>query len=136
MRGLARGGGDQAEPLQGARGGIVGILGAYLLLFPRANILTLTMVWRSSLIVRIPALLVIGVWLLTEFASLMPANVDGGGDASLAHLGGFLAGLLLAPVLRGPGVSLLQPARTAAFSSVPCRSLGSRDGRGSVSSGT
>ena len=119
----------------GASGGVAGVLGAYLLRYPRANILTLAILWRRSLVVRVPALLVIGLWLLAEFASLGPADAGHGGDASFAHLGGFAAGLLLAPLLRTPGLSLLQPARSAAFSAVRWSGFRPRSERRSVSAG-
>lgn len=123
-------------PMIGASGGVAGVLGAYLLLYPRANILTLAILWRRSLVVRVPALLVIGLWLLAEFASLGPADAGHGGDASFAHLGGFAAGLLLAPLLRTPGQGLFQPARSAAFSSAPWSSSRPRGRERSASSGS
>ena len=113
-------------PMIGASGGIAGILGAYALLFPRANILTLTVFWRTSLVVRVPSLLVIVVWLLTELAFLGPPILDKGGTANFAHLGGFAAGLCLVRLVRIRGLSLLQPARTVPFSSVRRRGVGSK----------
>lgn len=113
-------------PMIGASGGIAGILGAYALLFPRANILTLTVFWRTSLVVRVPSLLVIVVWLLTELAFLDPLTLDKGGTANFAHLGGFAAGLCLVRLVRIRGLSLLQPARTVPFSSVRRRGVGSK----------
>ena len=105
-------------PMIGASGGISGMLGAYLLLFPRANILTLARFGRTSLVVRVPALLIIGAWLAAELLALVRMNPATGGTASLAHLGGFAAGMLLVPLVRTPGLSLFQPARTLAFSAV------------------
>jgi len=108
-------------PMIGASGGISGVLGAYLVLFPRANILTLTIVWRTRMMLNIPSIIAIAAWLMAELASLIHQNIGRGGTASAAHLGGFVTGLLLMPLLRTPGLTLLQPARTLAFSSVRSR---------------
>lgn len=105
-------------PMIGASGGISGMLGAHLLLFPRANILTLARFWRTSLVIRVPSLLIIGAWLAAELLALVRMDPAAGGTASLAHLGGFAAGMLLVPLLRTPGLALLQPARTLAFSAI------------------
>lgn len=84
-------------PTVGASGAISGVLGAYILLYPRARILTLTFyLWIT--IVRVPAILFLGVWfifqLLTGF--LEPSS----GVAYWAHIGGFIAGIVLALILR------------------------------------
>lgn len=113
-------------PMIGASGGISGVLGAYLLLFPRANILTLTIFWRTRMVLNIPSMIAIAAWLMTELASLIHPDIGRGGTASVAHFGGFVTGLLLMPLLRTPGLTLLQPARTLAFSSVRPRGTASK----------
>jgi membrane associated rhomboid family serine protease len=94
----------------GASGGVSGILGAYLLLHPRAEVRIMTPVFLVMKIVRLPAWIVLAAWfgfqLLYESAG--PAN--GGGVAFRAHIGGFLAGLLLAPFF-APGWLRLRFAR-------------------------
>lgn len=102
-------------PMIGASGGTAGLLGAYLLLFPRANILTLAVLWRRSAVIGIPALLVIGVWLALELASLHAPDQEAGGTAAIAHLAGFATGLVLIAIVRPNGMPLLQPARSRAF---------------------
>jgi len=86
-------------PMIGASGAIGGILGAYLLLFPNARILTLIFIFIFIKMVRIPALIVLGFWFFIQLLSV------GGGAISnvafFAHIGGFLAGLVL--------VKLFQP---------------------------
>ena len=86
-------------PMIGASGAIGGILGAYLLLFPSARIVTLIFIIIFIKIVRIPALIVLGFWFLIQLISV------GGGAISnvafFAHIGGFLSGLVL--------VKLFQP---------------------------
>ncbi len=80
-------------PMVGASGAIAGVLGAYWVLFPRARVLTLILIF----IVPVPAGIVLGVWFLTQ---LLSAGM-GGGVAWFAHIGGFLAGIgLILPALR------------------------------------
>jgi membrane associated rhomboid family serine protease len=83
-------------PMIGASGAIAGILGAYLLLFPKARVHTLIFFGIFIQIVRLPALIVIGFWAIIQlvsglFAEGMQAQ---GGIAWFAHVGGFATGLL------------------------------------------
>jgi membrane associated rhomboid family serine protease len=98
---------DSPVAMVGASGAISGVLGAYIVLFPRAPILVLNsipLLWLFyGLFLSFPAWLVIGFWfvgqLLSGVSSLGGASV--GGVAFFAHIGGFLAGLLLVrPMLR------------------------------------
>ena len=87
-------------PMIGASGAIAGVLGAYWLLFPRARVMTFVFLIFFIDIVPVPAGIVLGLWLLVQIL-----NVGlGGGVAWFAHIGGFLAGvLLIRPALRaGP----------------------------------
>jgi membrane associated rhomboid family serine protease len=82
---------DASVPNLGASGAIAGVLGAYLLLLPAANVLTLV----GFFIVRVPAFLFLGIWFLLQlweggFAVTHPA--DSGGVAFFAHVGGFVFG--------------------------------------------
>lgn len=87
-------------PILGASGAIAGILGAYLLLYPGAAILTLIPIVFIFEVARVPAFLVIGFWFVLQLAnglaSLSPAVAQAGGVAWFAHVGGFLAGFALA----------------------------------------
>jgi membrane associated rhomboid family serine protease len=90
-------------PMIGASGAVSGVLGAYLLLYPYATILTLITFGFFIRFVHVPALIVLGFWIVVQFAngflSLgMPGA--GGGVAWFAHIGGFVAGLGLLFVLR------------------------------------
>jgi len=85
-------------PALGASGAISGVMGAYILLYPRARILTLVFVF----LLPIPAIFVLGEWFLGQFLASM--NVLGGGSsggvAVMAHIGGFLLGMLITAIVR------------------------------------
>ncbi len=87
-------------PNLGASGAIAGVLGGYILLFPGARVRVL--MGRS--VVPMPALVVIGLWIVLQFirgiGSIAP-TADTGGIAYMAHIGGFAAGIVLTLVLRG-----------------------------------
>ena len=106
-------------PLVGASGGVAGLLGAYLVLFPLANFRVLTVVWTRGAVVHVPALLGLATWLVIELLGLGRPAPATGGLASFGHLGGFVAGMLLLPLLRRPGTALFQASRTRAFSVRP-----------------
>ena len=91
-------------PMVGASGAVSGVLGAYLLLFPYASVLTLVtfgFFWRF---IHMPALVVLGLWILLQFLSgylsLGAPGDAGGGVAFFAHIGGFFVGMALLFVLR------------------------------------
>ena len=89
-------------PMVGASGAISGVLGAYLLMFPRAHVLVLLPLGPLSQLVRMPALLVLGLWFALQLLSEMFA-APGAGVAFRAHIGGFVAGLVLLPLFRRRG---------------------------------
>ena len=96
-------------PMIGASGAISGVLGAYMLLYPQARVLVLIPVFFFIYTVRVPALVVLGVWFLMQlFSSLMSSGQEGG-VAFGAHIGGFIAGLLLVPLFRQAGTPLHIP---------------------------
>ncbi len=87
-------------PLIGASGAIAGVLGAYLILYPRAKVLTLVFIFIFIQIIPIPAVVFLGIWfflqLLNGTASLSAQAAQG--VAFWAHIGGFVAGVLLVKV--------------------------------------
>ena len=84
-------------PTLGASGAISGVLGAYIVMYPRARILTL-LLFRFIYIVRIPAVIFIGFWFLLQ---LLYTSVGiGGGVAYWAHIGGFVTGMIIAFVFK------------------------------------
>jgi membrane associated rhomboid family serine protease len=88
-------------PMVGASGAISGILGAYVLLFPHARILTVLPLGLLFPIVEIRAVFVIGFWIVVQVLNgLLTFNFDGGGVAWFAHIGGFAVGFLLVSFFR------------------------------------
>ncbi|MGE5753329.1 MAG: rhomboid family intramembrane serine protease, partial [Deltaproteobacteria bacterium] len=96
-------------PNVGASGAIAGVLGAYILLFPRARIVTLLPIFIFFTVVEIPAYIFIGIWFLIQFLSgaltLGHADALSGGVAWWAHVGGFLAGMILVKLMAPRGTS-------------------------------
>ncbi len=96
-------------PMIGASGAIAGVLGAYLLLFPRARVLTLIFLGFFIRVIEIPALIVIGFWIIIQFLSgAMSVGVAGGGIAYFAHIGGFLSGFALIGLFKKRGVKIFK----------------------------
>ena len=94
------GGRDSIVPNLGASGAIAGVLAAYGMLFPTANIRGLIPVGRFGFMGNVPALVMIGIWILTQIVSVSLLGEQGGDVAYWAHIGGFLVGVVLTFVLR------------------------------------
>jgi membrane associated rhomboid family serine protease len=99
-------------PMIGASGAIAGVLGAYLLLHPAAHVRVFVLFGLFMRVVPLPASLVLGLWFAMQLASGLLSPPGEAGVAFWAHVGGFLAGLVLIPLFRRPTVPLLEPART------------------------
>jgi membrane associated rhomboid family serine protease len=87
-------------PNLGASGAIAGVLGSYILMFPQGRVRVL----QGQQVVQMPALIVIGFWIVLQLFSgigSISAAADTGGVAYMAHVGGFVAGCLLTLVLGG-----------------------------------
>lgn len=82
-------------PMIGASGAVSGVLGAYLLLYPRARVLTLILFGFYIRTIEVPAMFVLGFWFLLQFLNALLSSGAGQGVAWYAHLGGFIAGLFL-----------------------------------------
>ncbi|HAZ27145.1 TPA: rhomboid family intramembrane serine protease [Candidatus Acetothermia bacterium] len=91
-------------PMIGASGAIAGVLGAYLILFPWARVLTVVPFFFFLHLVEIPALVLLGLWFIVQFFSGILDLGGMGGVAWFAHIGGFLAGALLVFPLKRRGV--------------------------------
>jgi membrane associated rhomboid family serine protease len=96
-------GGASAGPLIGASGAVSAVLGAYLVWFPRARVLSVVYLGLFFQLIQVPALIILGLFfvlqLLSGFAAFS-APADVGGVAYFAHIGGFVAGVAVALALR------------------------------------
>jgi membrane associated rhomboid family serine protease len=87
-------------PNLGASGAIAGVLGSYILLFPQGRVRVL----QGQQVIQVPALIVIGIWIVLQFFSGIGSianTTETGGVAYMAHIGGFLAGFVLTFLFRG-----------------------------------
>ncbi|HEY0443593.1 MAG TPA: rhomboid family intramembrane serine protease [Candidatus Limnocylindrales bacterium] len=104
---------DSGLPLIGASGAIAATLGAYVVLYPRAKILSLVFLGFFYQLIEVPALLVLGFWFVLQLidgATSLGASSAQGGVAFFAHIGGFVAGALAAMAVRARGPRPLRPA--------------------------
>ena len=96
-------------PMVGASGAISGVLGAYMLLFPRAHVFVLM---PGIGMTRVAAGIVLGMWFLMQLLSGgMSIGGPGGGVAFFAHIGGFVAGMVLIGFFKRPEVPFFSPPR-------------------------
>jgi membrane associated rhomboid family serine protease len=89
---------SSTEPAIGASGAVAGVLGGYLLLYPRAQVLTLVIIILFVTLIEIPAVILLGIWFVLQFlpaiGQIGTSAVSGaGGVAYWAHVGGFAFGL-------------------------------------------
>jgi len=91
-------------PMVGASGAISAVLGTYLVLFPGARILSLVFLGFFYQLIEVPAIIVLGLWfvlqLIDGIGSLGLAGAEGG-VAFFAHIGGFVAGVVVGVLIRG-----------------------------------
>jgi membrane associated rhomboid family serine protease len=90
---------NSAVPTLGASGAIAAVLGGYILLFPRARVVTVVFIIFFFTIIELPALIVLGIWFIEQavmgyYDLAQPGQGGGGGVAYFAHVGGFVFGLL------------------------------------------
>ena len=117
-------------PLVGASGAISGVIAAYLLIWPRANIRVFYWLFIFIGTINVPAFVVLGLWIGEQLFALPVAMQAQGGIAIVAHLGGFATGLAMTPFLKRRGVPLFQSPHSAAFSHSQAGTIQRR--RGSV----
>ena len=86
---------DSSIPMVGASGAIAGVLGAYMIRFPKARVHVLAIIFFFITTIAVPAQIVLGVWFLIQLSSgLSSIGIDtNGGVAWFAHIGGFIAGV-------------------------------------------
>ena len=85
---------DSTAPFLGASGAVAVVMGAYIVWFPRARVLTLVPIILIFVPVRLPAMIVLGLWFVLQFFTQSSSGI-----ATLAHIGGFVFGMLVAFVL-------------------------------------
>jgi membrane associated rhomboid family serine protease len=92
-------------PSIGASGAIAGVLGAYIILFPKQRVTTLIPIFIFITVREIPAVFLLGFWFVLQLftgAATLGANMaEGGGVAYFAHIGGFVAGMVLILLMGG-----------------------------------
>jgi membrane associated rhomboid family serine protease len=110
-------------PMVGASGAIGGVMGAYIVLYPRVHVHLLVWLGFYVTTVAVPAVLMLGYWLLLQllggFGSL---GAEGGGVAFWAHVGGFVAGALLIPLFRDRNLLEQRPYHGWSRQELPSRS--------------
>ncbi len=92
-------------PAIGASGAIAGVLGAYLLMFPRSRIIAVVPIFFYPLFVEVPAFFYLTLWFLIQIGSSVAGGADAGmvgGVAWWAHIGGFVTGFLIWPFFLSP----------------------------------
>jgi hypothetical protein len=120
-------------PMVGASGAIAGVMGGYLLMFPRARIDVLVIIVFLIKVFTIPAWLMLGIWFGLQLVNGLAMDVAGGGVAYWAHAGGFVAGvLLMLPVFlrRGGPAYWARPtaSRPMKRSNTSCREVAPQPG--------
>ncbi|HEX7081839.1 MAG TPA: rhomboid family intramembrane serine protease [Gammaproteobacteria bacterium] len=101
---------DSVIPMVGASGAIGGVMGAYILLYPRVHVHMLVFLGFFVTTVAVPAFLMLGYWLLIQLLSGFGSiGAEGGGVAFWAHVGGFVAGAVLVLVFRDPRLVARHP---------------------------
>lgn len=98
-------------PMIGASGAVSGVMGAYIVLFPRAKILTLIFLGFFITTMRISAGWFLGIWFAMQSVNALGSVGGTGGVAFWAHVGGFIAGIVLLFLLKPKGQRLLNPRR-------------------------
>jgi membrane associated rhomboid family serine protease len=106
-------------PMVGASGAIAGVLGAYLLLYPNANVHVFVWIVIFFRIVNVPAWILLGLWFAMQLVSGLARAPGTPGVAFWAHVGGFVSGVILVALLRPSGVALVQRRRSRIFATAP-----------------
>ena len=87
-------------PMIGASGAIAGVLGGYLVLYPKANIKVFFWFIIFVKVIKIRAFIVLGGWIIIQFISFSGTDLSSGGVAYAAHIGGFISGVLLINLMK------------------------------------
>src|SRR5581483_10446162 len=101
-------------PMIGASGAISGVLGAYLVLSPRANVRVFVFLIFIT-VIHLPAYIVLGFWFVAQLLSSASATAGEAGVAFTAHIGGFIAGAILVFFFRRRSVPVFKPPASRPF---------------------
>jgi membrane associated rhomboid family serine protease len=98
---------DSIVPMVGASGAIAGVMGAYLVMYPKSRIVTLLPIPIFIQLIEVPAVVFLGLWFFLQFlsgvgSSMTPENGISGGIAFWAHVAGFVAGTIAVFAFRRP----------------------------------
>jgi len=104
---------NSSTPMIGASGAIAGVLGAYLILYPRAKIWVFMWIIFIVRLITVPAFIVLGIWMFLQLINVLDQGTSG--VAYSAHIGGFIAGMILAPLLKKKNKPLFAPATTTKY---------------------
>jgi membrane associated rhomboid family serine protease len=99
---------DSTTPMVGASGAIAGVLGAYLVLFPRARVISVVFLFFFIQMIALPAYVVLGMWIVLQIINglvFSSGMTPGGGIAYGAHVGGFLAGTIMIYIFGGKSLT-------------------------------
>ena len=113
-------------PMVGASGAVAGVLGAYLVTYPRANVHCFVWIVIFFWIVAVPAWILLGFWFGMQLFSGLASSPSSPGVAFWAHVGGFAAGIVLYLFVRPRRVALLQPQKTPIWATAPPGALAGR----------
>ncbi len=102
-------------PMIGASGAISGVLGGYLLMYPKANVRVLMWFYIFVKVINVPAFVVLGLWFLMQLLSAAGTPGEGAGVAFWAHVGGFVAGMVLIKLFLPRGEHLFHARHSAAW---------------------
>ncbi|MFQ5964527.1 MAG: rhomboid family intramembrane serine protease [Candidatus Scalinduaceae bacterium] len=94
---------QSSVPCIGASGAIAGVLGAYMITFPRARVVTILPIWFIWQVIELPAFIVLGLWFVIQFfngTASITTSASSGGVAWWAHIGGFVSGIFIIVILR------------------------------------
>ena len=103
-------------PMVGASGAISGVIGGYLLLYPKANIRVFYWIILFIGTIMVPAYLVLGIWLLEQVLLFPESMKNAGGVAIAAHLGRFAGGFILTPLFKKKEIKFFQDGYSRPFS--------------------
>jgi membrane associated rhomboid family serine protease len=93
---------DSIQPMVGASGAVSGVMGGYVILYPRVRVYTLVPLFVILTSVALPAWVMLGYWMLLQLFGTLAPDDGGGGVAFWAHIGGFLVGAILIKIFARP----------------------------------